>query len=408
MIPSADDVVITGIGCRSPIGDDRESFWRRLLAGDSGVRSLNSADFHGLAVPDGCNFPLVGAPAGSLEGDENAEPVVGLIEAAADEALSHAGLSSGDFDPARCGCVIGTSKGGLVGFARSFGNRRGRNRDGCLWSNVAPHVGSTAIASRYGLRGPCLTPVAACATGLVSVLRGCELIRSDLCDVVIAGSGDASLHPVVLASFRRMGVLSTHFETPSAACRPFNSDRDGFAVGEGAAVFVLERRRYAMDRGASPIATVLGGTMLSDPSGLTSIDPSGATLSRAIRDTLLRIGRTASDIGHVNLHGTATRANDIAESNGLHAAFGRQIAGLRCVALKGAIGHQLGAAGAVELAATVMSIRDGQLPPTINLTIPDPRCPLPLSNEPVSVQGCGMKISLGFGGHVAIACLGPA
>ncbi|MGC1273014.1 MAG: beta-ketoacyl-[acyl-carrier-protein] synthase family protein [Planctomycetaceae bacterium] len=404
----ADDVVITGIGCRSPIGGDRETFWRRLLAGDSGVRSLNVADFHGLALPGDCNFPLIGAPADFTDGNGDAEPVVRLIDVAADESLSHAGLAAGDFDPTRGGCVIGTSKGGLVAFARSFADRRGRTSSRNMWANIPPHVGSTSVAARLNLLGPCLAPVAACATGLVSVLRGCDLIRNDLCDVVLAGSGDASLHPAVLASFRRMGVLSTHFETPAAACRPFNIDRDGFVVGEGAAVFVLERRRNAMDRGARPVATVIGGAVLSDPSGLTSVDPSGTTLSRAIRDTLLRTRRTVRDIGHINLHGTATRANDVAESNGLHAAFGQRIEDLHCVALKGAIGHQLGAAGAVELVATVLALRDGRLPPTVNLTAPDPECPLPLSSGTVSVRGCGLKISLGFGGHVAIACLGPA
>jgi 3-oxoacyl-[acyl-carrier-protein] synthase II len=264
------------------------------------------------------------------------------------------------------------------------------------------------IAATFGLRGPCLASVAACATGLVCVLRGADLIQDGVCDVVVAGSGDVSLHPAVLGSFRRMGVLGTRFDDPAAACRPFNADRDGFAVGEGAAVFVLERRAHAEARGVRPIASVLGGALLSDPVGLTAVDSNGEALTRAITDTLGRAGLSAGEIGHVNLHGTATRSNDLAETAGLRAALGPALDEIPCTALKGALGHQLGAAGTVELAATVLAIRDGRLPPTANLTNPDPSCRLPLSRMAVPVRGCGLKVSLGFGGHVAVACLGPA
>jgi 3-oxoacyl-[acyl-carrier-protein] synthase II len=225
---------------------------------------------------------------------------------------------------------------------------------------------------------------------------------------VIAGSSDASLHPAVLASFRRMGVLASRASEPAAACRPFNRDRNGFAVGEGAAMFVLERRSHAAARGVTPIARLLGGAVLADPSGMTSVDPEGASLARAITDTLERSGAHPSEIGHVNLHGTATRSNDIAEARALKSAVGAYAVHVPCTALKGAIGHQLGAAGATELAATALAIRDGRLPPTVNLTEPDAECGLSLAGVVRQVSGLGLKLSLGFGGHVAAALLGPA
>jgi 3-oxoacyl-[acyl-carrier-protein] synthase II len=431
----ADEVVITGVGCAGPFGG-RETFWARLLAADRAVRRLTPADFRSLPFPEPPPFPPIGAPAsghattsdakGAIGGssasaerratpplaDEppvaprrtEADPLLDLLLAASTEALDHAVLHPGSFDHNRVGCVIGTSKGGLFAFGRCYAG----HGTGADWAAFPPHAGSTAVAARHGLRGPCLAPVAACATGLVSVLRGADLIRSGACDLVLAGSGDASLHPAVLASFRRMGVLATRFTVPASACRPFSADRDGFAVGEGAAVFVLERRRNALARGATPLAALLGGALLSDPAGLTAVDVRGETLTRAVRDTLRAAGLAPSDVAHINLHGTATRTNDVAEAAGLRAALGPALDETPCVALKAALGHQLGAAGAVELAATALALRDGRLPPTVNLTDPDPACRLPLSAESVSVRGPGLKVSLGFGGHVAVACLAPA
>jgi 3-oxoacyl-[acyl-carrier-protein] synthase II len=242
----------------------------------------------------------------------------------------------------------------------------------------------------------------------VCVLRGFELIRTGVCDVVVAGSSDASLHPAVLASFRRMGVLASRFAEPAAACRPFNRDRNGFAVGEGAAMFVLERRSHVEPRGANAIARVLGGSMLADPAGMISVDAEGASLARAISDTLDRCGVRPADVGHVNLHGTATRSNDAAEARALASALGSYAKHVPCTALKGAIGHQLGAAGASELAATAFAVRSGRLPPTVNLTDQDPECGLSLARVVRQVEGPGLKLSLGFGGHIAAALLGPA
>lgn len=398
------EVVVTGVGWVGALGADRETCWSRLLAGGLSVRRLAEADFRGLPVGPNPGFPLVGAPAPSISGSVGGEPLFDLVVTAAAEAIEHACLRPGDTDPGRAGCVIGTSKGGLHSFARLIQGRGPRPE---TWLAVPPHAASSAVATRFRLRGPCLAPVAACATGLLSVLRGADLIRDGACDVVVAGAGDASLHPAVLGSFRRMGVLATRFDAPSFACRPFSADRDGFAVGEGAAVFVLEQRSHAEARRARPLAVLRAGAMLSDTSGLTAVDTRGDTLAAAVRQTLDRAGISADEVGHVNLHGTATRSNDLCEAAGLRASLGSALDQTACVALKGALGHQLGAAGAVELAATVLAIRDGRLPPTATLADEDPECRLPLSREAVNVRGCGLKVSLGFGGHVAVACVGP-
>ncbi len=406
MSASAEDVLITGVGCVGPLGASLDEFWPRLLAGDRGVRQLTADDLHGLEWPATREFDFAGAPAVTASAGPSIEPVLHLAAQAATEAFLHAKLARGSFDSNRAGCVVGTSKGGLTAFARSFAAlRRGEAMND--WDDVPPNIAASQLSRDLRLKGPCLAPIAACATGLVCVLRGFDLIRSGVCDVVLAGSSDASLHPAVLASFRRMGVLASRSPDPAAACRPFNRDRDGFAVGEGAAMFVLERRRHADARGASSIARVLGGAMLADPSGMTSVDPDGASLARAISDTLERSGVKPTEIGHVNLHGTATRSNDVAEARALRTALGDYANEVPCTALKGAIGHQLGAAGATELVATALSVRSGFLPPTVNLTDPDPECRLSVEGVVRPVDGLGLKLSLGFGGHVAAALLGP-
>lgn len=406
MSASGDDVLITGIGCIGPLGKTRDEFWQRLLAGDRGVRPLSAEDLHRLEWPAGQPFDFVGAPAELAAEPDADEPVLCLARLAAAEAAAHAGLTRDACDPCRAGCVVGTSKGGLTAFSRAFAAQR-RGAAASMWRHVPPNIAASRISVELGLKGPCLAPVAACATGLVCVLRGFDLIRSGVCDVVVAGSSDASLHPAVLASFRRMGVLASRFAEPAAACRPFNRDRNGFAVGEGAAMFVLERRSHAAARGANAIARVLGGSVLADPSGMISVDADGAALARAISDTLERCGVQPADVGHVNLHGTATRSNDAAEARALTSALGSHAKRVPCTALKGAIGHQLGAAGATELAATAFAVRSGRLPPTVNLTDPDPECELSLARVVRQVEGPGLKLSLGFGGHVAAALLGP-
>jgi 3-oxoacyl-[acyl-carrier-protein] synthase II len=330
---------------------------------------------------------------------------------AADEATRDAGLRpqpAGDSQSPfaeRCGCVIGTSKVGLRSFARAMQTQT-HDTPPCDvdWSLLWPDAAASVVAGGFGLRGPSLCPVAACATGLVSLIRGAELIRSDECDVVLAGSSDASLVPIVLGSFQRLGVLARGFDDPSRACRPFDAERSGFVIGEGAAVLVLEEFEHAAARGVSIYAEFVAGGLAADPSGLTQVEPDGASLAWLIHDVLRRADVSPSEIDYINLHGTATRANDVAETRAVRAAFGSNADRVLCSSQKGAIGHLLGAAGSVETALTLLALRDQVAPPTVNLETPDSQCDLDYvaeSSRPSRIRTL-LKLSLGFGGHLAV------
>lgn len=393
--PFSRQVVVTGIGLVTPFGAGRETSWSAIRHGQSAVRWLESDDLNGL-LP---RVPCVGAMAPRECVSASSEPVVTLALTAAREAMAHARLSATSVAAERVGCVIGTSKLGLRSFARAL--RRADNvPHELLWPNAA----ALAVAGEWNLRGPAVCPVAACATGLVSVIRGADLIRSKECDVVLAGSSDASLVPIVLGSFQRLGVLARGFDEPASACRPFDAERSGFVIGEGAAVLVLEDRVHATARGATVLAEFVAGGMASDPSGLTQVDPDGAALSWLIRNVLRRADVAPEEIDALNLHGTATRANDVAETCAVRAALGPAADRVACSSQKGAIGHLLGAAGSVESALAILSLRDQVVPPTINLRTPDPQCDLDyVANEdrPRSLRNV-LKLSLGFGGHLAV------
>ncbi|MBW3541260.1 MAG: beta-ketoacyl-[acyl-carrier-protein] synthase family protein, partial [Planctomycetes bacterium] len=293
--PNYRRVVVTGIGMVTPLGSDRESSWRRLCAGDRGARPLTAVELRLPATAGECVSAagdLIGAPAAKSPGlgECTGEPVVDLALAAADEALGDAGLRTERLGPTT-GCVIGTSKGGLRTFA-ALAARASLHPPSSilhpLFSSWWPNAPALSVARRFGIEGPLLCPVAACATGLVALIRGWELIRDGACDVVLAGASDASLVPAVLGSFRRLGVLARSDGDAAAACRPFDRRRSGFVVGEGAAVLVLEALDHARRRGVTPYAEWLWGATAADVAGLTTPDPQGRGMTRLISDTLRR------------------------------------------------------------------------------------------------------------------------
>ncbi len=403
---------ITGIGVVSPLGPDRETTWRRLIAGESALRRLDLAQAEKLHWPQN----PAGAPASLPEDvlqrlwkttnhefvrNSFQEPAVALAVAAADEAIADAQIDLAAADRTRVGCVIGTSKGGV----RTFEALSHNGESDVPWISAWPSGPATSVAALHDLHGPLLCPVTACATGLSSLVRGVDLIRHGVCDIVLAGSSDASLTPAVLASFRRLGVLARSSDEPSQAVRPFDRERSGFLVGEGAAIFVLEAEDHALARGRRGYAEWLSDASLSDAVGLTQLSDKPDTLVRLIGDTLRRGQLVPQDIDYINLHGTATQPNDWLEATAIQAAFGPAASGLSCSSLKGAIGHLLGAAGSVEFAATLLALRDGILPPTLNLTSPEfdldfvPRQARHQSTDVV------MKLSLGFGGHLVAAAV---
>jgi len=418
-------VVVTGIGLVTPFASGRESSWQRLVVGESATRLVEG---------------FVGAPA-ALAFDSAADPVVELALRCAEEAVADAGMSFAVCDLDRIGCVIGTSKPLLrtfdafrrTGFQPVRPEPRGRKSEVGSRNSVEgirsptsdlrppgltdglearptaffPNEPALAVARRFRLAGPCLCPVAACATGLVSLQRGAELVREGVCDAVLAGSSDASLLPIVLGSFKRLGVLARDVDDPAAACRPFDRHRSGFVVGEGAAVFVLERLADAVARGARIYAEWLAGGLASDAASLTGLDATAEPLARLIGDVLRRGDVQQDEIDYVNLHGTATEQNDVYETRAVHRALGRAASRVRCSSIKGAIGHLLGAAGSVETAAVLLAMRDGVIPPTVNLRTADSNCdldytPLNAAHAPIRTA---LKLSLGFGGHLAAAVL---
>lgn len=389
-------VVVTGIGIWSPLGTDRESTWKSLVAGQSASQWLAPPYWTGTARLAGapCQVPIESVATGI-------DPVMSLARQAATEAIADAGLDAETVTSETTGVVFGTSKGGLQTASRILSGQQ-LSRD---WLDVWPSSAATHVASRLGCRGPVIAPVLACATGLAACLRGFELIRDGRCDVVIAGSSDASLQPAILGSFQRLGVLARPGSDPSMACQPFDQNRSGFIVGEGAGCLILESLEHTQARGGRWYAEWLGGRMLSDPSGLTQLDPAGRSLKRLLAD-LMRTTRHLPD--YINLHGTATIPNDRVESQALREVLGDNADKIACSSLKGALGHLLGAAGSVELAAAILALRDQIVPPTVNLHNPDPALRLNFTPHRAEQRQIDRvwKLSLGFGGHLSAASLG--
>lgn len=427
-------MLVTGVGLVTPLGNSADATWNRLLAGDKAGRILTSSDIdhhEQLARIEGLR--LHGAPVNSaglrqslIESKLQAslppnvadawlsEPLVAMSLVAYIEAITQAGLADTLASPrwnskTRTSVVYGSSKGGLrtaerltelmrSGTADHQPNSPITNEFDLFWQHAfASDSATRAIAAVSGATAGVSCPVAACATGLISVLQGAAMIRSGQCDVCIVGSADAGLRASVMCSFHRLRVTSRHSD-PANACRPFDVDRDGFLIGEGAGVLILESRRHAESRGVAGIARVVGGHWLSDPTGMTQIDQSGSIVAEVLQRSI-RKHDLLPDI--ISVHGTGTESNDLAEARGIDAALGK--GSPQCFGIKGAMGHLLGAAGSVETILTILALRDQIIPGTTNLHDQDPNCRIQLrstSEKSPSLQRAA-KLSLGFGGHVA-------
>lgn len=400
-------MVVSGIGLTTGLGG-REATWQALRARRSSLRCL---DGRFAAFP----FPVYGSPVFEERGKLAAEPLHQLVDAVAREAVADAGLSDRcradrlqGVAPDRVAVLIGTSKGGIGSLSRLARGDAGPEASR-LWQAFWPSSCASRVAAAWGLSGPCLAPVAACATGLVAVLQAAELIRRGACDVALAGAVDAGIEPILLGSFHAMKALARVGDDPARAVRPWDRRRSGFLVGEGGAVLVLESADQAQGRGARIYAEVLGGAIGADACHLTNLGDDPATLARLITTALARAGAAPERVDHVNVHGTATRANDPLECRAIRLALGPRADHVACSANKAQIGHMLGAAGAAELAITCLAIRDGVVPPIVNLDKRDEACDLIAFPEsrpwPIDVA---LKLSLGFGGHLAVGVLGRA
>jgi 3-oxoacyl-[acyl-carrier-protein] synthase II len=396
-------VVVTGIGLTTGLGMSARETWRNLKDGRHAFQVLDLSTAPGLPPYVGC--PVAGSASEILFGT--------VREACRDAGLApgREGIRARTHVPDRAGVVIGMSKGDLGTLSDLLAalHRSGPGATEGLedWIRAWPNGAAARVAREWDFRGPCLAPIAACATGLIAALQGADLIRRGLCDLAVVGAGDASLDPLVLGAFRRMGVLARAGDDPGRAVRPWDKGRTGFLVGEGAAVLVLERDDHARARGVLPYAELAGGAFGADAYHMTDLDPDPAGLAYVIGRALANAGVSAGEIDHVNVHGTATRTNDPLECRALRLALGPQAARVACSASKSQIGHLLGAAGAAELAITCLAIHDGFVPPTLNLTDPDPACDLdgtPGVGRSRAI-GAALKLSIGFGGHLAAAVL---
>jgi 3-oxoacyl-[acyl-carrier-protein] synthase II len=384
-------VVITGLGLATPLGTDNAEIAAAVASNKSGLQWLKEP-------PAETRSPGLFAGALGPRDDDPLAPYPTVAECvdsfavqAAELALQDSGLGYDELSGERTGCVVGTSKGALLRYAHRHDMNQRRIRRGVpldattsgapfpmlCWPGLNPNAAAIRVAKAFRLEGPCLSPVAACATGLVSLARGVQLITDGHADIVFAGSSEAStVNAWVRHTFQRLGVLAKNFTDPAHAVRPFADDRDGFLVGEGAAVMVLESRTAADARGARIHATWLGSVSGADSTGITQIDESGKTLAEVIRRCLTVSGLSPSCIDLLNLHGTATIPNDRCEANAVASVFGQREIARR--AYKSQIGHCLGAAGSIE----------------VGLSLLEPGWTTQL------------KTSLGFGGHLIAAALG--
>lgn len=385
----------------------------------SGIADGFAPGRHGtVIVADEFGTAVAADQVGTVNIDPRADRLSSLVHAAAAEALAHAAAVPGTTLPAeRCGCVIGTSKGSFPLFTHLHESRldsTARNPHHDMPRSFDPWTAAAAgpaasVARRWNLQAAALCPVAACATGLLCVAQGAELVARGELDLCLAGSGDASLHPLLVASFRRLGVLATASASdPRLACKPFDAQRSGFVIGEGAAVLVLEPLEQARQRGIEPIAEFLSSATAADPAGMLQMQEPPTALAELIQLTVARSGLTPDDIDLVGYHGTGTRHNDRCESAAIERAFGDRGAKLRGHSLKAAIGHLLGAAGSLELAICCLALQRGIAPPTLNLQNADADCRLDYTPNRSIEQPlrAALKLSLGFGGHLAAAVLG--
>ncbi len=394
-----DPVVITGIGMIASVGHDRESVWRAVCAGRSGVRRLEGLE----GIPDGL---LIGAPV-DIEPDRPGElKVISLARRAAAEALDDAQIDWRRIDRARFGCAAS----GHIGDTSALRFVPDNNPDRPShfvdwWQQWLPNTACWSVGTEFGLHGPRLCHSTACASGLIDILGAVRAIRDGQCDIALAGSAEG-IHPLFAAGFHQMRVLAHHAD-PTQACRPFDSARNGFVMGEGAAMFVLERLSHARRRGASIYAQVLGGKMIADAYHVTGLDADSEALEYLISATLRSSGLVPRQIGYINAHGTGTQQNDVMEARGIRRALGAAADTICVSSTKSMLGHLVNAAGSVELAITTLALRDGFAPPTVNLTHPDPQCDLdciPLVGRRRPFE-YALKFSVAFGGHQAAVAL---
>ena len=403
-------VVVTGLGVISPVGNDIDTFWKNLVDGVCGIDTIQS-------------FPTDELPSKVAGEVKTFDPSLYEIEpafvrkqdkftvyaaAAAWQAMKHSGLSSaegGNIDPFRLGVYVGS---GVGGFSTQVKEVTKMSTEGPRWVSplfiptMISNIAAGNIAIRNNAYGPCLPVSTACATSTHTIGEAYRAIKHGYADAIIAGGSEAAVLPIAIAGFANAKALSKA-EDPNYASLPFNKNRAGFVLGEGAAMLVLEEYDHAVSRGAQIIAEICGYGNTCDAYHVTAPRPDGTTQARAIQMALDEAGYKSEDQLYINAHGTGTALNDVTEIKAFKMVLGEDASKVHVSSTKGATGHLLGAAGAVEALAAVLALRDGIVPPTINLDEQDPECDMDCTpNNAVKADlTIAISDSLGFGGHNA-------
>ena len=404
-------VVVTGLGAVTPVGNDVATTWRALLDGVSGAS--------GITKFDPATFPVRFAaevkgfdPLKSMERKEakRADPYTQYAVAASVEAMTDAGLAAGNFDVDRLGVIVGSGIGGLKSFEEQHDIYRERGA-----SKISPFfipmfiadIAAGVVSMRFNARGPNYATVSACATSAHAIGDAFRTIQYGDADVMICGGAEATVTPMAIGGFANMTALSTRNDSPETASRPFDKERDGFVMGEGAGIVILESLEHALARGAKIYGEMAGYRATGDAYHLTGQLPQHEGLQRAMRGAMEDASLTPAEVDYVNAHGTSTPLNDSNEAKAIAIVFGESARKISISSTKSMTGHMLGAAGGLEFIASTLAIRDQIVPPTINFATPDPECGdldfTPNCAKEREVRAI-LSNSAGFGGHnVSIA-----
>jgi 3-oxoacyl-[acyl-carrier-protein] synthase II len=406
--------VITGLGAVMPIGNDFPTYWSNLVAGVTGTRIIQGFETNGFEVRIAAE--VLGFDPTSAMDPKMARRMSRFIhlamaagkEAVADSGIDFAAMSEEERD--RVGVVVNTGGGGIeaiIDGTHVHDTKGPRFVSAFAVPALSGSMGACMLSMEYGLTGPVMTQVAACATSVIAFNDAFRLIRSGECDVVLTGGSEAPIVPMGVAALGNMTALSKRNDSPETASRPFDGTRDGFVLGEGAGVVVVESLAHALDRGAEPIAEILGGALTADAFHISAPEPSGRGQARAMSLALRNAGVAPNEIDYIVAHGTATPLNDATETRAIKAAYGDHARKVAISSPKSMIGHLVGAAGVASALAGIGAIRDGIIPPTANLRTPDPECDLdyvPLVARKGRVETVAVN-GFGFGGQNAVTIL---
>ncbi len=406
---SARKVVVTGIGVVSPVGNDLETFWESLKAGRSGIDHITSFDTTGFdcriagEVKDFAPQAYFKNPKDVRRNDRYTQ----LAMAAAKMAMTDSAIEVDAKDSERFGVIVGSGIGGLKTLADQSAvlATRGPSRvSPFMIPMMISNMATGLISIEFGLRGPNFATVSACSTACHAIGEAWRMVRDGEADAFLAGGAEAAIVPLGMAGFSAMKAMSTRNDEPRRASRPFDRDRDGFVMSEGAGILVLESEQHAKARGAKIYCEIAGYGLSADAYHITSPAPGGEGAVRCMKMALEKAGVRPEEVDYVNAHGTSTSVGDVGETQAIKTVFGDHAKnGLLVSSTKSMTGHLLGAAGSVEMAACALAIRDGIVPPTINLDNPDPECDLDYVAHTAREAKVRVAVnnSFGFGGHNA-------